>query len=197
MDLYIQNKRQSLLLCSLTGTVRYNVVGFFFCHSPNKRHFMIIHIIVPMNLLGLMQGNWSCIIEILAVVSLALPHNVIPLTHWRGRIVGMASATETRSPGCQMSHPPLNPQSPASFNEVTRLPPENTSAPLGHSDAWWSTINVSQVSSIPYLFACKKSERPMSCNMVKSGFTWSRVFRRRHLGRRVTAVTCLRWPTVF
>ena len=32
--------------------------------------------------------------------------------------------------------------------------------------------------------------------MVKSGLTWSRVFSRRHLGRRVTAVTCLRRPTV-
>ena len=36
----------------------------------------------------------------------------------------------------------------------------------------------------------------MPCSMVKSGLTWSRVFRRRHLGRRVTAVTHLRWPTV-
>ena len=32
--------------------------------------------------------------------------------------------------------------------------------------------------------------------MVKRGLPRSRVFRRRHLGRRVTAVTCLRWPTV-
>ena len=37
----------------------------------------------------------------------------------------------------------------------------------------------------------------MSCNMVKSGLIWSRIFRRRHLGRRVTAVTHLRWPTVI
>ena len=34
-------------------------------------------------------------------------------------------------------------------------------------------------------------------NIVKSVLAWSRVFRRRHLGRRVTAVTCLRWPTVI
>ena len=37
----------------------------------------------------------------------------------------------------------------------------------------------------------------MPCNMVKSGLTWSRVFRRRHLGRLVTAVTRLRLPTVI
>ena len=62
-----------------------------------------------------------------------------------------------------------------------------------------------------YLFACQKSQRSMPCNMIKSGLTSSRVFRRRHLGRQVTAtssrvfrrrhlgrqvtaVTCLRWP---
>ena len=32
--------------------------------------------------------------------------------------------------------------------------------------------------------------------MVKRVLTWCQVFRRRHLGRRVTAVTRLRWPTV-
>ena len=40
-------------------------------------------------------------------MSLALPHNAIPLRHWRGRIVSIASATETRSPGLQMR--PMNP----------------------------------------------------------------------------------------
>ena len=44
--------------------------------------------------------------------------------------------------------------------------------------------------------ACQKSQRSVSCNMVKSDLSWSRVFRRRHLGRRVTAVTRLRWPIV-
>ena len=65
----------------------------------------IIPLIAPMNLLGLMQGNFCCIIEILA--SLALPHDVIRLTYWRGRLFSIASATETRSPGCQMR--PMNP----------------------------------------------------------------------------------------
>ena len=96
-----------------------------------------------------------------------------------------------------LSHPPLNPQSPASFDKVTRLPPENTCASLGHSDAWWPNITVSQASPMKCLFACQKSRRSISCNMVKSGLTWSRVFRHHHLGRRVTAITYLRWPTVI
>ena len=87
IDLCIQNKRQSLSLCSLTGIVRYKIVVFLFCDSPSKANSTIIPVIAPMNLLGLMQGNWFCIIEVLAVVFFALPHNVIPLTHWRGRIV--------------------------------------------------------------------------------------------------------------
>ena len=33
-------------------------------------------------------------------------------------------------------------------------------------------------------------------NIVKCALLGSRVFRRRHLGRRVTAVTCLRWPSI-
>ena len=78
---------RSLSLCSLTGIVRYKIVVFLFCDSPSKANSTIIPVIAPMNLLGLMQGNWFCIIEVLAVVFLALPHNVIPLTHWRGRIV--------------------------------------------------------------------------------------------------------------
>ena len=78
-----------------------------------------------------------------------------------------------------MSHPPLNPQSPASFDQVTRLPPENASAPLDRSDAWCPNITVSQVSTNQHRSACQKSQRSTSCNMVKSGLTWSRVFRRR------------------
>ena len=55
---------------------------------------------------------------------------------------------------------------------------------------------VRQVSYIQYLLACKKSPRSTPHNIVKSALLWSRIFRRRHLGRRVTALTCLRWPTV-
>ena len=50
-----------------------------------------------------MQGNWFCIIVILAVVSLTLPHTVTPLTHRHGRIFSMAGAAEMRSPGRQMN----------------------------------------------------------------------------------------------
>ena len=91
---------QSLWYCALRNS-------FFFCHSPSKTTSMIIPVIAPMNLLGLMQGHWFCIFEALAVVSLALPHNMIPLRHWRGRIVSMTSATaETWAPGRQMR--PMN-----------------------------------------------------------------------------------------
>ena len=96
-----------------------------------------------------------------------------------------------------LSHPPPNRQSPASFDKVTRLPPKNSSAPPGYPDVRWSNIPVPQVNPIRHMFTCQKPQRSMPCNMVKSGLTWSRVFRRRHLGRRVTAVTCLRWPTVM
>ena len=42
------------------------------------------------------------------------------------------------------------------------------SALLGHSDAWWPNITVSQVSPIQYLLACQKSQRSMPCYMVKT-----------------------------
>ena len=96
-----------------------------------------------------------------------------------------------------LSHPTPNRQSRASFDQVTRLPPNNASAPLGDPDARWPDIPISQVNPTRYMFACQKSQRSMPCNMVKSGLTWSRGFRRRHLGRRVIALTRLRWPTVL
>ena len=84
-------------------------------------------------------------------------------------------------------------------HRVTCLSPKNASAPWGQTVARWPPITISRVSYIQYLLACQKSQRSnsYSYNMVKSGLTWRRVFRRRHLGRRVTAVTCLRWPTVM
>ena len=96
----------------------------------------------------------------------------------------------TRLPS--LSHPPLS----MWRHRVTCLPPKNASAPWGGSGSRWLTIIVRQVSYIQYLPACKKSQRSTPYNIIKSVLAWSRVFRRRHLGRRVTAVTCLRWPTV-
>ena len=87
-------------------------------------------------------------------------------------------------------------ESPASFDRVTCLPPKNASAPWGGVGSRQLTIIVWQVSYVQYLLACQKSQRSTPYNIVKSGLPWKRVFRRRHLGRRVTAVTCLRWPTV-
>ena len=94
-----------------------------------------------------------------------------------------------------VSHPPPNPQSPASFDQVTRLPPEMLASRytiLRRND---QTLLYHMLSI--YLFACQKSQRSMSCNMVKSSLTWSRVFHCRHLGRRVTAVTRLRCPHCY
>ena len=91
-----------------------------------------------------------------------------------------------------MSHPP-----PSIWrHRVTCLLLKNASAPWGQTVAQWPLITISWVSHIQYLLACRKSQRSNPYNMVKSGLKWRRVFRRRHLGRRVTAVTCLRWPTV-
>ena len=87
-------------------------------------------------------------------------------------------------------------QSPASFGRVTCLLPKNASAPWGGPGSQWLKIIVRQVSYIQYLLAYQKSQRSTHHNIVKSALPWSRVFRRRHLGRRVTAVTCLWWPTV-
>ena len=87
-------------------------------------------------------------------------------------------------------------ESPASFDRVTCLPPKNASAPWGGPGSRWLAIIVWQVTYVQYLLACQKSQRSTPYNIVKSGLPWKRVFRRRHLGRRVTAVTCLRWPTV-
>ena len=96
----------------------------------------------------------------------------------------------TRLPS--LSHPPLS----MWRHRVTCLPPKNASAPWGGVDSRWLTIIMWQVSYIQYLLACQKSQRSTPYNIVKCGLPWKRVFRRRHLGRRVTAVTCLRWPTV-
>ena len=87
-------------------------------------------------------------------------------------------------------------QSPASFGRVTCLPPKNASAPWGGPGSPWLTTIMRQFSYIQYLLAHQTSQRSTPYNIVKSALPWSRVFGRRHLGRRVTAVTCLRWPTV-
>ena len=119
---------------------------------------------------------------------------------------GLAFSTALRSVWHLNTSPQklsLKSESPASEPSVTCLfqlshppPAEKYECPLGHSDTWWPNITVSQVSPIQYLFACQNSQRSMSSNMVKSGLIWGRVFRRCHLGRRVTAVTRPRWPTV-
>ena len=96
----------------------------------------------------------------------------------------------TRLPS--LSHLPLS----MWRRRVTCLPSKNASAPWGGPGSRWLTIIVRHVSYIQYLPACQKSLRSTPYNIVKSVLAWSRVFRRRHLGRRVTAVTCLRWPTV-
>ena len=87
-------------------------------------------------------------------------------------------------------------ESPAFFDRVTCLPPKNASDPWGGPGSRWLTIVIWQVSYAQYLLACQKSQRSTPYNLVKSCLPWKWVFRRRHLGRRVTAVTCLRWPTV-
>ena len=96
----------------------------------------------------------------------------------------------TRLPS--ISHPP-----PSIWrHRVTCLSLKNATAPCGQNVTRWPPITISRDSYIQYLLACQKWQRSNPYNMVKSGLTWRRVFRRRHLGRRVTAVTCLRWPTV-
>ena len=97
----------------------------------------------------------------------------------------------TRLPS--LSHPPLS----MWRHRVTCLPPKNASAPWGGPGSRWLAIIIWQISYIRYILACQKSERSTPYNIVKSILPWKRVFRRRHLGRRVTAVTCLRWPTVI
>ena len=82
-------------------------------------------------------------------------------------------------------------------HRVTCLPPKNASASWGGPGSRWLTIIIRQVSYIQYLLACQKSQRSTPYNIVKSGLAWSRICRRRHLGRRVTPVTCLRWPTAY
>ena len=97
----------------------------------------------------------------------------------------------TRLPS--LSHPPLS----MWRHRVTCLPPKNASAPWGGPGSRWLTIIRWQVSYIQYLLACQKWQRSTPYNIVKYGLPWKRFFRRRHLGRRVTAVTCLQWPTVI
>ena len=89
------------------------------------------------------------------------------------------------------SHPPLSVQR----HRVTCLPPKNVSAPWGGIGSRWLTIIIWQFNDIQYLLACQKNE-PRPITLSKVAFPESQVFRRRHLGRRVIAVICLRWPTV-
>ena len=71
------------------------------------------------------------------------PNRQTWVVHWVSRDFAFSTAllsiwhlnTSSRNFVWSVSHPPLNPQSPASFEQVTRLPPENASAPLDHSDA--------------------------------------------------------------
>ena len=74
-------------------------------------------------------------------------------------------------------------------HRVTCLPPKNASAPWGGPGSRWLHNIIWQVSYIQYLLSCLKSQRSTPYNIVKSGLPWKRVFCRRHLGRRVTAVT--------
>ena len=104
-------------------------------------------------------------------------------------IIWTSISDTPKAPTAMLSHRPPNRQSPAPFNQVTRLPSKNASAPQGYPDARSPDIPVPQVSPIRYMFTCQKSQRSMLCNMVISGLTLSRVFRRRHLGRRVTAAS--------
>ena len=73
-----------------------------------------------------------------------------------------------------LSHPPPNRQSLASFDQVTRLPPKNASAPLGYPDVQWPDIPAPQVSPIRYMFACQKSQRSMP-KAASSGVGFSAV----------------------
>ena len=126
-------------------------------------------------------------------------HNGISYTgkttslYWiRAQILNIESVKVwvTRLPS--LSHPPLS----MWRHRVTCLPPKNASAPWRGPGSRWLHIMIWQVSYIQYLLSCLKSQRSTPYNIVKSGLPWKRVFRRRHLGRRVTAVTCLRWTTV-
>ena len=45
-----------------------------------------------------------------------------------------------KAPTAMLSHPPPNRQSPASFDQVTRLPQKKVSASLDHPDAQWPDI---------------------------------------------------------
>ena len=94
-----------------------------------------------------------------------------------------------------VSHPPPNPQWPASFDQVTQLPLENVSVPLDHSDAQWPKHYC--ITSEPYpipvcmpKIATIHAQHGQKWPYLKSGF------RCHHLGRRMTAVTRLWWPTM-
>ena len=75
-----------------------------------------------------------------------------------------------------LSHPPVSIKSPASRRKM-RVPHQTILTDSDHTLLYHKLAR-----PIQYLFACQKSQWSMSCNMVKSGLTWSRVFHRRHLG---------------
>ena len=129
-----------------------------------------------------------------------MPHTVSSLTHQRGLIFSMVSKQQlakiefvkvwvTRLPSLSLFQCGAI-ESPASRRKMRVL---REAVP----GLRWLTIIMRQVSYIQYHLACKTSQRSTSYNIVKSVLAWTRVFRRRHLGRRVTAVTCPRWPTMY
>ena len=124
-------------------------------------------------------------------------NNISQFTTYTGVYGSLKNISYAKGAYCYVESPASQPSVTRLFWSSHPLPPQNTSAPLGYPDARWPEIPVPQVSHVQYIFACQKWQLSMPSNMVKSGLTWSRVFRRRHLGRRVTAVTRLRWPTVI
>ena len=78
------------------------------------------------------------------------------------------AAKKPKAPTAMLSHPPPNRQSPASFDEVTRLPPKHASAPLGYPEAWWTDIPVPQVSPIDTCLHAKNHNDPCPATWWKA-----------------------------
>ena len=97
----INSPSWSLGQSSINSAIIDLTLGFV---SESEIHFLLTEQDIPNAICWLMQGNWFCLIVILTVVSLTMPHTVIQLTHRRGRIFSMAGAVETWSHSRQMRH---------------------------------------------------------------------------------------------
>ena len=187
----------TLLSCSVTGNTLQKY--FFFSLSIQNNPYHGFHdrnnssvLMVDAGKLILSYKHLSYLVSHLWPCLTLWPHYHINMDSYSVCHLNTSSRRLSRSRS--LSQPPPIPQS------VTRLfhcgaiesPASHRKCECSVRRSWLAVTDHYYMS----LLACQKSQRSPPYNIVKSGLASSWVFRRRHIRRRVTTVTCLRWPTL-